>query len=135
MVCLSRSYHSRFFKGYLPQIFLVHSWILCTIYLLEKQLLFWKSMATFHNKYYFLKSSLEVYIRFWQMLEQILVKFCLCLLPFQNWYLPVFQFVGKSWFCFDISFCFNINFCRYSLNLLKSCDHHPHCPLNEIILA
>ena len=91
MACLSRSYLSRIFKGYLPQIFLVHSWILCPIYLLEKQLLFWKSVAKFHNKYYFLKSPLEVYIRFWQIFEQILVQFYLGLRPFQDLYLPVFN--------------------------------------------
>ena len=134
MVCLSRSYHSRSVKGYLPQFFFVHSWILCPIYLLEKQLLFWKS-GNIPQKILFSKVFIggvyKILVDVWTNFGKV----CLCLLPFQNWYLPVFQFVGKSWFCFDISFCFNINFCRYSLNLLKSCDHHPHCPLNEIILA
>ena len=48
-------------------------------------------MAKFHDKYYFLKSPLEVYIRFWQIFEQILVQFYLGLRPFQDLYLPVFN--------------------------------------------
>ena len=71
-----------------------------------------------------------------QMLYYISVKFCLHLLPFSNWCSSVFQFVGESWFCFEIPFfCFVVNFCRFSLDLLKSCHYHQHYTLNEILLA
>ena len=34
MVCLSRPYHFKYFKGCLPQISLGHCWILCPFYFL-----------------------------------------------------------------------------------------------------
>ena len=42
--------------------------------------------------------------KIFQILNYFLVKFCLHLLSFQNWYSPVFQIVEESCFCFKIPF-------------------------------